>query len=125
MTGMPFGLGYEKSAIDAIIDERRNTQARAAAIAQQNVLTFPDGDRSSHPEQGSVTTLTPDAERGANYLLARVRRDAPEVFERVQDARHIPQRSARETLHKPCPWSLPSPSAICRPPLIDYDRRHD
>ena len=65
------------SAIDAIIDERRNTQARAAAIAQRNVLAFPGevgwgrsrgdditsieegerGDRSSPAEQVVVTIL--------------------------------------------------------------------
>jgi hypothetical protein len=56
----------------------------AVATAQQNVLAFPGGDRSSHTGQGSDTTLPLDAERGAAYLLARVRRDAPKVFERVQ-----------------------------------------
>jgi len=83
MTGMPFGLGYEKSAIDAIIDERKNTQARAAAIAQQNVLTFP-GEVGRGRNRGSDTTPIKEDERGSDYLLARVRRDAPEVFERVQ-----------------------------------------
>ncbi len=114
-------LSPHAAMIEAGFRERRNTQARAAAIAQQNVLTFPGGDRSSLTGQSSVTTLTPDAERGASYLLARVRRDAPEVFARVQrggrSRAHVisPRDHPRETLHKPCPWPLPSPSAICRP----------
>ena len=62
--------------VGAIIDERRNTQARAAAIAQQNVLAFPGGDRSSPAEQGDVITLLEESERGASaaYLLSRVHR---------------------------------------------------
>ncbi len=55
----------------------KNTQARAAAIAQQNVLTFP-GRPTKADSNVCVTNIT---STDANYLLARVRRDAPEVFE--------------------------------------------
>jgi hypothetical protein len=64
-------------------------------------------------------------------LLAKMKKPSPNAVMRgisTQVAchhlvtRHIPERSFRETLHKPCPWPRPSPSAICRPPLIDYHR---
>ena len=105
IAGMPFGLGYEKSAIDAIIDERRNTQARAAAIAQQNVLTFPGRPPLEELNKGVDNTFIEEGGRGAtnaDYLLARVRRDAPEVFERVQADPLLHVISLRALPVKPC-----------------------
>ena len=108
----PFGLGYDKSLLDAIITERRTAQARAND-AQLPILTFP-GRPTKADSNVCVTNIT---STGADYLLARVRRDAPEVFARVQRGEITSARAAaKEAGFLRERWSVPAahPQAIAR-----------
>jgi hypothetical protein len=57
----------------------------------------------------------------ADAAIIRLRKDALALHRRVLDARHIPRAS--------CVWADyrngASACGLCRPPLIDYHRRHD
>ncbi len=114
----PFGLGYDKSLLDAIITERRTAQARAND-AQLPILTFP-GDVGRGRIRGVDNTSIEEGGRGAtnaDYLLARVRRDAPEVFARVQRGEITSARAAaKEAGFLKERWSVPAahPQAIAR-----------
>ena len=76
---MPWGLGYELDAINAIIDERKSAQARA----QQPKELAAHGAIGRGRSRRSVTTSV-GRDRGIDYLNARMQRDRPDALARVQ-----------------------------------------
>ncbi len=70
----PFGLGYERRAIDRIIAERKDARGRAS--------TAKPLEHPGRPGKGSITIFSGD--RGANYLTRRIARDRPDILERMQ-----------------------------------------
>jgi len=91
-TPMPWGLGYELDAINAIIDERKSVEARAR---QPKSLA----DHGTNQYGGSNTTSIGD-DRGADYLTARIARDHPAI------------RLRRAPLSPIMPATMTSPRAV-------------
>jgi len=86
---MPYGLGYDVDAINAVIDERKSVQARAQS---PKALTSHGGDRRSDKQSHNVTLKS----RGnsADYLIAVLSRDHPDILKRLQDGEFKSARAA-------------------------------
>lgn len=80
------GLGYDVAVIDRIISERKDARAKAQHPK-------PLRAKPGQPEKnGSVTTILRD--RGADYLIARLARDAPLHLQRLRDGTYSSAREA-------------------------------
>jgi hypothetical protein len=80
--------GHERTVARGIIDEqdgsRRVAHVAAEVMAKAKPLAAHGGDRKSErpDDQGSDRTLKRG--EGADYLAARIKRDRPDIAERVQ-----------------------------------------
>jgi len=72
---MPWGLGYELDAINAIIDERKSVESRAR---QPKQIGDPHRPTKQEQDNRSDTTVI-GADRGADYLTARIARYHPAI----------------------------------------------
>lgn len=81
----PQGLGYEVEAIEQIIRERKQAEARAKAIDDKTVNS---GSGPLTKEERDNDDIVINRRTGlgnsADYLTARIKRDHPEVFERMK-----------------------------------------
>ncbi len=98
---MPFGLGYEIEAINAIIDERKSAEARAATHR-----TLLDPHRPTEPRDGDNHDNVRVIGYGnnADYLTARIARDRPDIIEgdRVMGFQIV----SGDDVTAPRPWLL-------------------
>jgi len=79
-TKPPFGLGYEPEEIEEIIVERKSAEAQA-----QNAKDLGKSGDNQHTERG-CDNVTSSSKRGnqASYLTSRIKRDHPEILERMK-----------------------------------------
>ena len=79
-TKPPFGLGYEPEEIEEIIVERKSAEAQA-----QNAKDLGKSGDNQHTERG-CDNITSYSKRGtqASYLTSRIKRDHPEILERMK-----------------------------------------
>ena len=83
-TKPPFGLGYEPEEIEEIIVERKSAEAQA-----QNAKELGNhgeyGNRKPKA-RGDIVTSSSTSKRGnqASYLTSRIKRDHPEILERMK-----------------------------------------
>ena len=71
----PWGLGLDGGLVDALVEEARDPARRARLMLASDVVVGRQGVRS--PRRLAAT------ERGAQYKLARLKRDHPDVLERL------------------------------------------
>ncbi len=91
---MPFGLGYEIDAINAIIDERKSAEARAQ---RPKFLADNDGPLTGEEKDSIGNDVTDRViERGnnADYLTARIARDRPDILDRMKAGEFTSVRAA-------------------------------
>jgi hypothetical protein len=78
----PYGLGYDPEVIDRLANEgaRRTPEERT-----ENPPTLFDVGHNQHSESG-CNDITPSIQRGtdADYLVARLKRDFPAIFARME-----------------------------------------
>jgi hypothetical protein len=85
----PFGLGYKPEAIDQIVAERKaRTAEQRATRARANTLLDnagpPTKEEKEERESNLVVNKITGGSTNADYLTARIARDAPEVLERMR-----------------------------------------
>ncbi len=86
---LPFGLGYDPDALDAVVKERMTAQERAKEPKELH----------QHGEVGNgrvcVTNSTPVSKSiDADYLTARIARDRPDILERMKAGEYTSVRQA-------------------------------
>jgi hypothetical protein len=75
------GLGYDADDIERIIAERKDAQARAKAA-----LPLAESRRPTKEEQSNkcdVVTLKSERGNSADYIASRLKRDRPDILDRV------------------------------------------
>lgn len=109
-TQPPYGLGYAPSALAAVIQERKTAQARMAEAAPLQAVGTAGPGRGHHKTGVDNTGLTRGA-TNADYLAARLKRDAPDVAAEVARGEHASVRAAAKKagLVKER-WSVPADS---------------
>ncbi len=110
----PWGLGYDPTALDALIAERTRKQS-PAEMAETPKAIRPEGrpGDTSNCVDNTVSAQGPDAE----YLTARIARDAPDVLDRMKAGEFASVRAAASAagLVKPrISISLTDPCAAAR-----------
>jgi hypothetical protein len=85
----PWGLGYDPDVLAQVLEERKSAQARAATASD---IVAHGGDRKSEAHQGSVSTL--NGKRDADYLASRIKRDHPEIHDRLLAGEYSSVRAA-------------------------------
>lgn len=87
----PWGLGYECGAIDEIIRERKSAQqlAEKARPLKPTKTAGPGRGRKT----GSNTTRF-SGKRDAEYLTARIKRDRPDILEKMKAGKYKSVRAA-------------------------------
>jgi hypothetical protein len=86
----PFGLGYKKTDLERIVIERKMLQKTAKEYAAEvlelpPVLKLHGGDRYTQPQetQDSIRILSPKGGTNVEYITARLRRDRPDILEKI------------------------------------------
>jgi hypothetical protein len=77
----PHGLGCSEQQLEVMIRRTQKTVADSALEAK--AIDSHGGDRKREPVQGDVVTLTRGS-NGADYLTARIKRDRPDILERMK-----------------------------------------
>lgn len=92
----PFGLGYESDVIDRIIKERESAQTIAAKLDGKTVNAGPGPLTQEEKANGHIVPIKSDGAHGnaADYLARRIKRDAPEVFSRLEQGEYRSVRAA-------------------------------
>lgn len=119
----PFGLGYDLAAINRIVADREVRDARQVALEAQPVGAH-GGDRKSaeasahQPYNDKVDSDSAGA--GAGYLAARLKRDRPDILDRVISGELPSMRAAAKEagipLTETCTHAL-TPAAFARAAL--------
>jgi len=86
------GLGYSQDAIDQIIAERKSAQAAAASA---KVLARP-GEIGNGRSRGADSTPIQRGSTDAEYLAARIKRDRPDIHERMKRGEFSSVRAAAQ-----------------------------
>lgn len=89
----PFGLGMHTEVVDAILREQDGTKTLAEVMAQVEPLAKNGGDRK-RGHQLAVSRMKYSS-TGSAYLLARIKRDAPEARRAGHSGadRRVPERA--------------------------------
>jgi len=80
----PFGLGYKVDHIERIIRERQEKKA-AERLEAIDGKTINAGNNPNPNRSGDIVTSNPTGKgNSADYLTARIKRDHPEIAERMK-----------------------------------------
>jgi hypothetical protein len=101
-TPQPWGLGYSKDDIDAIIAERHERQSPEKRAEEAKPLKPNGGNRKGKESVLYDNTDSPKSARqgtSAPYLTARIARDRPDILERMKAGEFKSVRAAALELH--------------------------
>lgn len=115
LTPKPNGLGYDPADIDAIIAERKARDAKDRAATPAELL--PIGANQHEGEGGSNSTSSVGDDRDADYQVARIARDRPDILDRMKAGEF---RSVRALMSTQAVGAGPVSIRPCpSPPIID------